>query len=244
MTTRRARPGLGAPHLQEAKVATRQEAKVATRQEAKAATRQEAKAATRQALLAAAAAELEGRGFAAVSVADIAARAGVATGTFYVHFPTKEAVADELLAGFSERLAERLAGLLLAPGDLEPKVRRAATAFLAECEGERAMLGAYLERARGGLDERALRDGVNPPAQRLFAAALQGLGVPAEELELAVHALLALWMRVALRHVWGEGSSRARAASVLTKLTLGAARALVTEPRRPARARPAQEKEP
>lgn len=205
--------------------------------------RAEAKAATRRALLEAAALELRARGFAATSVATIAARAGVATGTFYVHFATKEAVVDELLARFAERLAERLAGVLAGGGELELRVRRAATAFLGECETERAMLGAYLERVRGGLDERALRDGVNPPAQRLFEAALHGLGVPEAERELAVHGLLALWMRVALRHVWGEGSSRARAASVLARMTLGAAGALANETRSRGRRRAHEESE-
>lgn len=52
---------------------------------------------TRAALLAAAQAEFAARGFDAATIRDIAHRAGVATGTVFVHFPDKQALLAEVL---------------------------------------------------------------------------------------------------------------------------------------------------
>ena len=188
--------------------------------------RREAKAATRKALLASAQSAFADRGFDGTSVADIARGAGVATGTFYVHFASKEAAVDELLATFNQGLAGRLAGVLGARGGLEARVRAVADAFLAECQEHRALLNAYLERSRAHLDPAALRDGVNPPAYALVRAAIAEQAIGDPELELATHGLLALWMRVALQQVWKGTMSRADAADVLATMTLGAVRAL------------------
>lgn len=188
--------------------------------------RQEAKAATRRALLEAAQRAFAERGFAATSVADIARRAGVATGTFYVHFPSKDAALDELFTAFNAALAQRLAALLAARGRLDDRVLAVAEAFLAECEAHRALLAAYLERSVGHLDPASLRDGVNPPAFALLRGALAQMSVPARDLDLATHGLLALWMRVALQRLHQEKLTRAEAARVLARMTLGAVRAL------------------
>ena len=51
---------------------------------------------TRQRVYAAALVEFKRTGMAAADVGDIAAAAGVARGTFYFHFPTKEHVLAEL----------------------------------------------------------------------------------------------------------------------------------------------------
>lgn len=70
---------------------------------------------TRRALLDAAEAEFGTRGFADASIVDITRRAGVAQGTFYTYFPSKEAVFGELVRELSHLLrsaiAARVAGL-------------------------------------------------------------------------------------------------------------------------------------
>ena len=73
---------------------------------------------TRQRVYAAAIAEFKRTGMAAADVGVIAKEAGVARGTFYFHFPTKEHVLAELERLEEARLAARLAQFLAAPHDL------------------------------------------------------------------------------------------------------------------------------
>ena len=55
------------------------------------------RARTREALLRAAKHLLATKGFHATKIADIAAAADVGTGTFYLHFPTKDALFTDLV---------------------------------------------------------------------------------------------------------------------------------------------------
>ncbi|MDQ7828758.1 MAG: TetR/AcrR family transcriptional regulator [Armatimonadota bacterium] len=70
---------------------------------------------TRQRLLAAAEAAFGSRGYFAASVADITRRARVAQGTFYLYFPSKRAIFEELVRQLSHDLRrtiqQRVAGL-------------------------------------------------------------------------------------------------------------------------------------
>jgi AcrR family transcriptional regulator len=83
----------------------------------------EAKEARRQALLRAAQAEFEGRPYIAVTMADIAQRAGLAKGTAYLYFTTKEALFLSLLSGMLEgwfsELITSLQGISTAEGVAE-----------------------------------------------------------------------------------------------------------------------------
>lgn len=73
---------------------------------------------TRQRVFAAAIAEFKRTGLAAADVGVIAREAGVARGTFYFHFPTKEHVLAELERYEEARLAGQLAKFLARPHDL------------------------------------------------------------------------------------------------------------------------------
>ena len=73
---------------------------------------------TRQRVYAAAIAEFKRTGMAAADVGAIAKEAGVARGTFYFHFPTKEHVLAELERLEEARLAGQLSKFLGAPHDL------------------------------------------------------------------------------------------------------------------------------
>jgi AcrR family transcriptional regulator len=73
---------------------------------------------TRQRVYAAAIAEFREVGMAAADVGVIAREAGVARGTFYFHFPTKEHVLAELERQEETRLATQLARFLDRPHDL------------------------------------------------------------------------------------------------------------------------------
>jgi AcrR family transcriptional regulator len=73
---------------------------------------------TRARLFDAAVAEIGRSGLAGTDVAAIAAAVGVARGTFYFHFPTKEHVLVELERAEEAKIVESLATEASGPGDL------------------------------------------------------------------------------------------------------------------------------
>jgi len=73
---------------------------------------------TRARLFGAAVAEIGRSGLAGTDVAAVAAAAGVARGTFYFHFPTKEHVLVELERDEETKIAARLGDETGDPGDL------------------------------------------------------------------------------------------------------------------------------
>jgi TetR/AcrR family transcriptional repressor of uid operon len=73
---------------------------------------------TRQRVYAAAVTEFRQVGMAAADVSVVAREAGVARGTFYFHFPTKEHVLAELERHEEARLAAQLEKFLARPHDL------------------------------------------------------------------------------------------------------------------------------
>ncbi len=84
----------------------------------KATSREARRLQTRQRILGAAIAEFKRSGMAAADVGAIVASAGVAHGTFFFHFPTKEHVLLELEAREEARLAAEFARFLKEPHDL------------------------------------------------------------------------------------------------------------------------------
>src|ERR1700691_3558884 len=75
-------------------------------------TRMSAALQTREALLDAGAALAEEHGLAGVSVNMVVARAGVAKGTFYVHFKDRAAFVDAMHARFHARVEAAVAGAI------------------------------------------------------------------------------------------------------------------------------------
>ena len=77
----------------------------------------------RPAILEAALACFAERGYDGTRIKHIAERAGVAESALYRHYPSKEAVAQELFGAFVARYAARLAEI--ADADLEPELKLA-----------------------------------------------------------------------------------------------------------------------
>jgi AcrR family transcriptional regulator len=186
------------------------------------------KAATRESLKRAARACFAERGYAATQIGDIARRAQVAHGTFYVHFPGKEQLTDELLAEFNQALLARLERVwsLSAGAPLAARVRRLAEACLGRWARERELLAAVAERAGSTAALTTLKDGVSPPAAAFLLARLRAVaeasGIALADAELIAHALLGMWMRVGVRYVFGPRTSRRSAVDVLARMSLGA----------------------
>ena len=95
---------------------------------------------TRERLLGAAIAEFKRTGMADADVGSIVAAAGVAHGTFFFHFPTKEHVLFELERREEERIAKQLDRFVNAAPDLTATLREAARLIV----GLERRLGASL----------------------------------------------------------------------------------------------------
>jgi AcrR family transcriptional regulator len=166
-----------------------------TRKERKAATREHLKEVARQCFI--------DRGFTETTVGHVASGAGVAHGTFYVHFSSKEEVLDELLREFSSGIAQQLLPHVKLQDELEPMVTAVAGVFLDSLESESALLRAFVQRAIQTLSLAELRDGVSPPLTQLLSSALGEI------------------VSVGLQYVYNDEVDRQQAIEALTKLSIG-----------------------
>jgi AcrR family transcriptional regulator len=100
---------------------------------------------THEALLDAGVAVAEEHGLAGLSVNRVVAVAGVAKGTFYVHFESREQFVDALHARFHARVEEAVAAAIadLTPG--HDRLVRGAEAYLDVCLSDRAVKALALE---------------------------------------------------------------------------------------------------
>src|SRR4051812_48240850 len=87
------------------------------------------RARTRDALLRAAKHLLATKGFHATKIADIAAAADVGTGTFYLHFPTKDALFTDLARETAVELKDAIDRAKAAHADPAAKARVATATF-------------------------------------------------------------------------------------------------------------------
>ncbi len=197
-------------------------------------TRQQQKQQTRTRLLEVAREAFVTRGIDAVSAGAISKAAGVAHGTFYVHFADKDAVVTALLADFNDSLTLRLAplGSRLESGDVDGLLREAATLFLQHWADRRDFVKAFARHLSGGLSLAAARDGVNEPAQALLAAWLERWkpeGRTVHHPHLVVQGLLALWARLGMQATFRDDVDTDEVAGVLVTMTHGAVRASLEE---------------
>lgn len=86
---------------------------------------------TRQRVLDAAIAEFKSTGMADADIAAVVEAAGVARGTFYFHFPTKEHVLLEVESREEARIAKQLARFLRSPHDLTSALAKTIQLVLA-----------------------------------------------------------------------------------------------------------------
>ncbi|MCO6392958.1 TetR family transcriptional regulator [Aliihoeflea aestuarii] len=102
---------------------------------------------TRNAILAAAEAEIGKRGFASSSITDITRAAGIAQGTFYIYFSTKDMVFRELVALMGRLTRARLSEAVAGIADRVEAERVGLGAFL-RFVAERPSLYNIVEEAR------------------------------------------------------------------------------------------------
>jgi AcrR family transcriptional regulator len=190
------------------------------------------KEATRQALKLAAVDLFGKHGFTATAIGDITQAAGVAKGTFYVHFADKDALLDEMLLEFNEGFVEHISPLILktsAAGaqslDVPKLVEELAATFLDYWKENRTFIRVYAEKAAGGLSLDALQFGINPQMQsalrQLLAGAAQSKKSDAE-IDLIIQGLLSLWLRFGLQWLFNPAVKRDIVTHTLVAMTTGA----------------------
>jgi AcrR family transcriptional regulator len=109
---------------------------------------------TRELLLDAGADVAAAEGLSGLSVNRVVARAGVAKGTFYVHFANREAFVDALHARFHQRVQEAGAEVAAMTEPGAERIWRAAEAYLDVCLQFPAIKALALEvRTEGTLTE-------------------------------------------------------------------------------------------
>jgi TetR/AcrR family transcriptional regulator, transcriptional repressor for nem operon len=153
---------------------------------------------TREALLAAGVAVAEREGLAGLSVNRVVAEAGVAKGTFYVHFADREAFIDALHEGFHERVLHAVEQATLRTPLGAERLWRGAEAYLDVCLREKAIKALSLE-ARS---EAALTSSMSARIERFAASAIpsiKAMGWP--DVAAASQLLAAMINEIAIREL-------------------------------------------
>lgn len=150
-------------------------------------------AARHQAILAAARAAAAEGGMAAVQVAAVAERAGIATGTVYRYFPSKADLITALIGVMAEREVAAIAKAgKAAPGPLSALAAAIAT-FAARALRQRKLIWAMLaDPAEPEVDvvRAAFRRALADEFQARITAAMQAGHLPAQDVRLAAAALV------------------------------------------------------
>jgi AcrR family transcriptional regulator len=168
---------------------------------------------TRERLMGAAIAELKRSGLAAADVGAIVAAAGVAHGTFFFHFPTKEHVLLELERREEERIAKQLARHSASNRDLSSTLTEALRLVV----GLERRLGAVLfkdflalhfSQTRPPADESNEHPVIVLVAQEIKHARELGRVDPdVDPMNSAVFFLLGLYALLITTHGWPTQSS-------------------------------------
>ena len=161
----------------------------------------------RESLLAAAKAVFAREGYHRATVRDIAREAGVATGTFYLYFSSKEACLLGLIEEFYRRLMARIVEARAGRGSVLEKLAASVAAVVCAFAAERDLARIVLIQAAGAhpaFDARLAQlhaDFARLVEEDLAEAVEAGLlppqdtGVTAVALIGAVHEVIVAWLR-------------------------------------------------
>ncbi len=153
---------------------------------------------TREGLLRAGVEVAAREGLAGMSVNRVVAEAGVAKGTFYVHFRDREQFIDALHAGFHERVAQATAKATAGLPNGAQRLLAGAQAYLDTCLSDRAIKALALEARTDG----ALTSSMGARHERLADAAIpsfKAMGWP--DARAASQLLAAMTSEIAIREL-------------------------------------------
>jgi len=184
-------------------------------------------AARRDAIIAAARQTASEGGMAAVQIAAVAARAGIAAGTVYRYFPAK----TDLVAALLAQIAEREIGALRRAADAAPGPLSALSAAIMTFAGRalrerRLVFAAIAEPVDAKLETARLsfRQSLSAEFARRIAAAVAGRHLPEQDAALAAAALTGLLIEGLIGPLAPAASGRER--DIVQSLALTALRAL------------------
>ena len=184
-------------------------------------------AARRDAIIAAARQTASEGGMAAVQIAAVAARAGIAAGTVYRYFPAK----TDLVAALLTEIAEREIGALRRAADAAPGPLSALSAAIMSFAGRalrdrRLAFAAIAEPVDAEIDAArlAFRKSLAAEFALRIAAARAGGHLPEQDAALAAAALTGLLVEGLIGPLAPDASGRER--DIVQSLTLVALRAL------------------
>jgi len=183
-----------------------------------ASARERSREATRQRLLTSARGLFAGKGLHQVTSHDIARGAGVASGTFYLHFKDKEEVFREIVYDAVERLRERLQAALAAAPDTRSSVRAHAEALVAFAEEHSDLVRIVFGRDHGAarLESDVLDYLADVGADLLRARQAAGSFRSSLDPRVAAQAMTGMFTRVVVW--WIEDPSRAPRESIVETL--------------------------
>jgi AcrR family transcriptional regulator len=102
-------------------------------------------------ILAAARRLMQGRGVEAVTMEEIAAATGVAKGTIYLYFQSKDELVQALISQVGENMLAGIEAIVANPGPPPEKIQQVASLILDYLMRERALFPAYArDLLRGG----------------------------------------------------------------------------------------------
>jgi len=179
------------------------------------------------AIIAAARAVAAEAGMAAVQIAPVAARAGIAAGTVYRYFPAKTDLVAALLAEFAEHeIAALRRAADAAPGPLSALAAAIMTFAARALANRRLAFAAIAEPVEAELAgaRLALRKQIGGEFSARIAAAVAGGHLPEQDATLAAAALMGLIVEGLIGPLAPDATGRER--DVVQSLTLTALRAL------------------
>ncbi|PWT90488.1 MAG: TetR family transcriptional regulator [Proteobacteria bacterium] len=166
-------------------------------------------------------------GMAAVQIAPVAARAGIAAGTVYRYFPAKSDLVAALLAEISEReIAALRRAADAAPGPLSALAAAIVTFATRALQSRRLAFAAIAEPVEVEADAArlGLRKALAAEFSARIAAAIAVGRLPQQDAALAAAALVGLLVEGLIGPLAPEASRRER--DIVQSVTLAALRAL------------------
>ena len=163
------------------------------------------------------------RGFSDSSIVGITQRAGVALGTFYTYFDSKEAVFQALVSDMSEQVRDHVAPALAEASDALDAERRALQSFLQFARKHRDVY-RIIDEAEF-VEPRAYREHYETTAKRIAARLARGRDAgeinssfSSDELEILAWAIMGANVFLGLRYsVWSSADPK-RVAEVTSRL--------------------------
>jgi AcrR family transcriptional regulator len=186
-------------------------------------------AARREAIIAAAQALAAEGGMAAVQIAPVAARAGIAAGTVYRYFAAKTELAASVMAAVSEReLAAMRAAADAAPGPLSALAATLTTFAGRALAHRRLAWGAIAEPVDPEIDvlRLAYRQALTAEVEKRLAAAIAAGHLPEQDARLSARALVGSLIEGLIGPLAPDAANSGAPRAAVQALTLFALRAV------------------